>query len=51
MSIGIASFPENVSHPEDVLDKADLALYNSKRGGRNRVSYYDSGLEGIAAFA
>jgi len=51
VSIGIASFPENVSHPEDVLDKADLALYNSKRSGRNRVSYYDSGLEGIAAIA
>ena len=38
MSIGIASYPEGVSHADDVLDKADEALYYSKRSGRNRVS-------------
>jgi diguanylate cyclase (GGDEF)-like protein len=51
VSIGIASFPEGVSHAEEVLEKADRALYNSKRSGRNRVSYYDSELETVAAIA
>jgi diguanylate cyclase (GGDEF)-like protein len=51
VSIGIASFPEGVRHAEEVLDKADLALYSSKRSGRNRVSYYDSEFESVAAIA
>jgi diguanylate cyclase (GGDEF)-like protein len=36
VSIGIASYPENVSRPETLLDKADAALYRSKTSGRNR---------------
>lgn len=47
-SIGIASFPEGVGHAEEVLDKADLALYHSKRSGRDRVSCYDRDLESTA---
>ena len=49
VSIGIASFPEGVSHVEEVLDKADLALYNSKHSGRNRVTYYSTELESVSA--
>ena len=51
VSIGIASFPEQVANAEEILDRADQALYNSKRSGRNRVSYYDSELETVAAIA
>jgi diguanylate cyclase (GGDEF)-like protein len=51
VSIGVASFPEGVRHAEEVLEKADRALYNSKRSGRNRVSYYDSKLETVSAIA
>jgi diguanylate cyclase (GGDEF)-like protein len=51
VSIGIATFPEGVSHAEEVLDKADRALYISKHNGRNRVSYYDAKLETISAIA
>jgi len=50
-SIGIASFPECVEDAVDVLDKADIALYQSKQGGRNRVTYYDKALETIAIYA
>jgi diguanylate cyclase (GGDEF)-like protein len=41
VSLGIASFPDNVEKAADVLEKADIALYRSKQDGRNRVSYYD----------
>ena len=51
VSVGIASFPECVEEPEDVLDKADIALYKSKQCGRDRVTYFDSNLEAIPAYA
>mgnify|MGYP001586323580 CR=1 FL=1 len=50
-SLGIAGFPRDVSTVEDVLDKADLALYRSKKSGRNRVTHYDVSLEAVPAFA
>ena len=51
VSIGIASFPECVEDAADVLDKADVALYRSKQAGRDRVTYYDSDRETVAAYA
>lgn len=40
-SIGIASFPDNVRDAGKVVDKADAALYQSKQGGRNKVTWYE----------
>lgn len=40
ISIGLAAFPEDGKSPEDLVRGADEALYDSKRGGRNRVSSY-----------
>jgi diguanylate cyclase (GGDEF)-like protein len=37
-SFGVASCPENVATPAEVLAAADAALYRSKGAGRNRVS-------------
>jgi len=36
-SMGIAAVTDTVSHPHDLLDAADRALYKAKRAGRNRV--------------
>lgn len=36
-SIGIASFPEDGDLPEEVLQRADRALYEAKALGKNRV--------------
>jgi diguanylate cyclase len=40
VSIGIASFPESVEAAGNVLEKADVALYESKQSGRDRVTVY-----------
>lgn len=37
-SIGVASFPDDGDVPEEVLQRADRALYEAKALGKNRVS-------------
>lgn len=38
VSIGIASCPEDAVNAQELIDKADAALYQSKNGGRNRAT-------------
>jgi diguanylate cyclase len=40
VSIGLASLPVTAGDVDDLLHFADKALYESKRGGRNRLSVY-----------
>ena len=42
VSIGIASFPAHAKSMEDLMNKADQALYASKTAGRNRVSLFSA---------
>ncbi len=37
VSVGVASFPENGGEPEELISKADTAMYAAKRDGRNQV--------------
>lgn len=37
ISIGVASCPEDAQEPDELLQKADLALYTAKQKGRNRT--------------
>jgi diguanylate cyclase (GGDEF)-like protein len=37
ISLGVASFPEDVKEPDNLIKKADDALYRAKEKGRNRV--------------
>jgi len=40
--MGIAAFPDHGQTLEEVIQASDKALYESKRGGRNRITVYDS---------
>jgi diguanylate cyclase len=37
VSIGVSSYPETTAVEEKLIEQADIALYNAKRSGRNRV--------------
>lgn len=37
ISIGVASFPHHANTGDELINSADEALYEAKRGGRNRV--------------
>jgi diguanylate cyclase (GGDEF)-like protein len=43
-SIGVAAYPADAASASALLERADEAMYHSKRGGRNAVSYF--GLDG-----
>jgi diguanylate cyclase (GGDEF)-like protein len=42
ISLGLASFPQHGKNGGEVLERADQALYQAKRSGRNRVVLYAS---------
>ena len=48
-SIGIAMSPEHGVEPEDLLKRADLALYNVKSSGRNDFRLFESEMIEIAS--
>ncbi|OAS23610.1 putative bifunctional diguanylate cyclase/phosphodiesterase [Paenibacillus oryzisoli] len=41
-SIGVASFPEDCQSVTEILQESDIAMYQAKRDGKNRVCTYSS---------
>ena len=39
-SMGVVTFPEDGETGQDVIQKADIAMYEAKKSGKNRTSYY-----------
>ncbi len=40
VSVGVANYPEDVQEIDDLIDHADIALYDAKDQGRNKVTMY-----------
>jgi EAL domain-containing protein (putative c-di-GMP-specific phosphodiesterase class I) len=47
-SIGIARFPQDGSTAEQLLSRADEAMYCAKRSGRNAVRFFDAAVMGYS---
>jgi diguanylate cyclase (GGDEF)-like protein len=47
-SVGVACFPEHGKDPEDLLRKADMAMYQAKRSGRDGFRIYAPALDAYA---
>ncbi|MCX6062359.1 MAG: EAL domain-containing protein [Campylobacterales bacterium] len=43
-SIGIVMYPNDANNAEELLQKADAAMYNAKRMGKNTFSFYTQNL-------
>lgn len=42
VSVGVACYPEPIEEVRMLREKADIALYEAKRTGRNRVTFYNN---------
>lgn len=45
MSMGIVEFPDCGESVQDLIKKADIAMYDAKKSGKNRVAYYSDKIE------
>lgn len=48
-SIGIALIPEHGDNPDDLLKRADIALYRAKDGGRNTIELFHETMQQAAS--
>jgi len=47
-SVGVSLFPSDGDKPEELIRKADMAMYQAKEQGKNTFRYFDPSLERIA---
>lgn len=47
ISIGISLYPNHSKLKEELVEKADQALYHSKQMGRNRISLWNHKMDGV----
>ena len=45
MSMGIVTFPDLGDSVADLIKKADIAMYEAKKSGKNRVASYNEGID------
>lgn len=45
MSMGIVTFPDDGENVQDLIKKADIAMYEAKKAGKNRMEHYCDSLE------
>lgn len=44
-SIGVSQYPSDSLEPEDLIGKADMAMYRAKNSGKNTIYYFEASLE------
>ncbi len=45
MSMGVVTFPEEGDNVQELIKKADIAMYEAKKAGKNRIAAYNDHLE------
>ena len=48
MSMGIVTFPDAGDSVADLIKKADIAMYEAKKTGKNRVATYREGIDSVS---
>ena len=47
ISCGIAAYPEDAASKSELISRADIALYEAKHAGKNRICLYSSAMKDI----
>lgn len=48
MSMGIVTFPDSGDSVPDLIKKADIAMYEAKKSGKNRIANYNDGSDSVS---